>query len=224
LGKGIGGERTIRQLRVAEGEGEIVGRVMKIGGPHNGKWQWSFLLGHIPRMSAPGSTNFWQSTHQPSNWSGLDGTAFVTARFWKLRSGTTGIPPALPNRKKIMRTMLIAIGVLAAAMVAAFAAEPVNMMDTKMGKVMATEKGMTLYTFDKDAKGKSNCDADCLKKWPAFHAAAKAKAEGEWSLVKAADGKEMWAYEGKPLYTYAEDKKAGEMNGDGVGGVWHIAK
>ncbi len=33
-----------------------------------------------------------------------------------------------------MRTMLIAIGVLAAAMVAAFAAEPVKMMDTKMGR------------------------------------------------------------------------------------------
>ncbi|MGO7594152.1 hypothetical protein AB9E13_34020, partial [Rhizobium leguminosarum] len=24
---------------------------------------------------------------------------------------------------------------------------------------------------------------------------------------------------GKPLYTYVEDKKAGEANGDGVGGV-----
>lgn len=120
--------------------------------------------------------------------------------------------------------MVIAMGVLAAATVAAFAAEPVKMMDTKMGKVMATEKGMTLYTFDKDAKGKSNCDADCLKKWSAFHADAKAKAEGEWSLVKAADGKEMWAYEGKPLDTYADDKKAGEMKGDGVGGAWHIAK
>ncbi len=172
----------------------------------------------------PRTNCFRQSVHQYFQLVGLDGTAFVTARFWKLRSGTTGIPRALPNRKEDHETMAIAIGVLAAATVAAFAAEPVKMMDTKMGKVMATEKGMTLYTFDKDAKGKSNCDPDCLKKWPAFHADAKAKAEGEWSLVKAADGKEMWAYEGKPLYTYAEDKKAGEMNGDGVGGVWHIAK
>jgi len=42
------------------------------------------------------------------------------------------------------------------------------MVDTKMGKVFATEKGMTLYTFDKDTKGKSNCDGDCLKMWPAY--------------------------------------------------------
>lgn len=122
-----------------------------------------------------------------------------------------------------MRTMLIAIGLVSALGGSAFAAEPAKMVDTKMGKALADEKGMILYTFDKDAKGKSNCDADCLKKWPAFHAAANAKAEGEWSLVKAADGMEMWAYEGKPLYTY-EDKKAGEANGDGVGGVWHLAK
>jgi predicted lipoprotein with Yx(FWY)xxD motif len=60
--------------------------------------------------------------------------------------------------------------------------------------------------------------------WPAFYADAAAKAEGEWSLVQASDGKDIWAYEGKPLYTYAKDMKAGETNGDGVGGVGHIAK
>ncbi|WP_311043808.1 MULTISPECIES: hypothetical protein [unclassified Rhizobium] len=116
------------------------------------------------------------------------------------------------------------LGALTALTGSALAAQPAKMVETKMGKVLATEKGVVLYTFDKDTKGQSNCDRDCLKKWPAFHAGAKAKAEGEWSLVKAADGKEMWAYEGKPLYTFVEDKKAGEANGDGVGGVWHVAK
>jgi len=123
-----------------------------------------------------------------------------------------------------MKTLIVSMGLLAATAFSAFAAEPAKMVDTKMGKILANPKGMTLYTFDKDAMGKSNCDEACLKKWPAFHAAAKAKAEGEWSLVKAADGKEMWAYEGKPLYTFAGDKKPGDMTGDGVGGVWHVAK
>ena len=123
-----------------------------------------------------------------------------------------------------MKTLLLSMAVLATSALTAFAAEPAKMVDTKMGKILATEKGMTLYTFDKDAKDKSNCDKACLKKWPAFHAAAKAKAEGDWTLVKAADGKEMWAYEGKPLYMFAKDKKAGDMTGDGVGGVWHVAK
>ena len=30
----------------------------------------------------------------------------------------------------------------------------------------------------------------------------------------------MWSYNGKPLYTYAKDNKAGES----VGSVWHMAK
>ncbi|WP_028746758.1 hypothetical protein [Rhizobium mesoamericanum] len=123
-----------------------------------------------------------------------------------------------------MKTLIVSVGLLATTAFSAFAAEPAKMVDTKMGKVLADAKGMTLYTFDKDTMGKSNCDAACLKKWPAFHAAAKAKAEGEWSLVKAADGKEMWAYAGKPLYTFTGDKKPGDMTGDGVGGVWHVAK
>lgn len=88
-----------------------------------------------------------------------------------------------------MRTMLIALGVLVATTLSAFAAEPAKMVDTKMGKVFATEKGMTLYAFDKDTKGKSNSDEDCLKMWPAFYADAAAKAEGEWPLVQVSDGK-----------------------------------
>ncbi|OOG67594.1 hypothetical protein B0E45_23410 [Sinorhizobium sp. A49] len=123
-----------------------------------------------------------------------------------------------------MKTLLIALGVAAATSLSAFAAEPAKMVDTKVGKVMTTGTGMTLYTFDKDTKGKSNCDTNCLKMWPAFHAAAKSKAEGEWSLVKDTAGKDMWAYDGKPLYTYAEDKKAGDVKGDGVNGVWRRAK
>ncbi len=123
-----------------------------------------------------------------------------------------------------MKTLILSISLLTATAFSAVAAEPAMMVDTKMGKVMADAKGMTLYTFDKDTAGKSNCDKACLKKWPAFHAAAKSKAEGEWTLVKSADGKEMWAYGGKPLYTFSGDMKGGDMNGEGMGGVWHAAK
>ncbi|KKZ84138.1 hypothetical protein RPHASCH2410_PD04335 (plasmid) [Rhizobium phaseoli Ch24-10] len=69
-----------------------------------------------------------------------------------------------------MKTLIVSMGFLAATVFSAFAAEPAKMVDTKMGKILANAKGMTLYTFDKDAMGKSNCDEACLKKWPAFHA------------------------------------------------------
>ena len=103
---------------------------------------------------------------------------------------------------------------------AALAAEPAK----KEGKIYTDQKGMTLYTFDKDEKNKSNCNGDCAKNWPPFMAPADAKAEDEWTVVERADGTKMWAYDGHPLYTFVEDKAPGDIKGDGKGGVWHVAK
>jgi|SRR5215207_667118 predicted lipoprotein with Yx(FWY)xxD motif len=105
----------------------------------------------------------------------------------------------------------------------AFAADWME-ADSSMGKIYTDAKGMTLYTFDKDEAGKSNCYDDCAVKWPPFPAAADAMAEGEWTIVERTDGTKQWAYEGKPLYLYVDDKKAGDMAGEGMGGVWHVAK
>lgn len=120
----------------------------------------------------------------------------------------------------------IAIGMSAVLMTAgmAFAAEPAMMRNTPKGEIFTTVKGMTLYTFDKDKAGASNCYDSCATTWPALKADAKAKADGSWTVVDRTDGTKMWAYDGKPLYTYAKDKKAGDMNGEGIGGVWHMAK
>lgn len=99
-----------------------------------------------------------------------------------------------------------------------------KMTETAGGQILTTAAGHTLYTFDKDSNGTSSCDAACLKIWPAYLASAKAKPEIPWSKVKTTDGKDMWAYNGKPVYTYIKDKKPGDTEGDGVGGNWHIIK
>jgi predicted lipoprotein with Yx(FWY)xxD motif len=115
---------------------------------------------------------------------------------------------------------------LAALLVAtaAYAAAPAKTGDTSLGKVWVDDQGMTLYVFDKDAASKSNCNGDCAKKWPPLMAAADAKDDGDWTVVARDDGSKMWAYEGKPLYHWINDKKPGDVTGDGVGGVWHAAK
>jgi predicted lipoprotein with Yx(FWY)xxD motif len=124
--------------------------------------------------------------------------------------------------------MRIAIG-LSAALLAlsasvSFAADPWMEMDSSKGKIYTDSKSMTLYTYDKDEKGKSNCYDKCAVNWPPFAAAAGAKATGEWTIVKRTDGSMQWAYDSKPLYTFIQDKKAGDVTGDGKGGVWHVAK
>lgn len=90
--------------------------------------------------------------------------------------------------------------------------------------VLADGKGMTLYTFDNDSTGVSNCYGGCASSWPPFIAKAGAGADGDFTLVERKDGSAQWAYKGMPLYYWAGDKKPGDTRGDGVGGVWHVIK
>jgi predicted lipoprotein with Yx(FWY)xxD motif len=125
--------------------------------------------------------------------------------------------------------MRIALGLSAALFAlsasASLAAEPAMEMDSSMGKILVDEKQMTLYTFDKDETNKSNCYDQCAVNWPPLMAAADAMAEGEWTIVERTDGSKQWAYEGKPLYLWIQDKAPGDMTGEGKGnGAWHVAK
>ena len=117
-----------------------------------------------------------------------------------------------------------AFAVAAMAATAAFAAAPVQTVDSAKGKVLAGENGMTLYTFKKDVKVVSNCNDDCAKNWPPLMAAGDAKADGAYSIVDRKDGTKQWAKDGMPLYFWVKDKKAGDITGDGVGGNWDLAK
>jgi predicted lipoprotein with Yx(FWY)xxD motif len=47
---------------------------------------------------------------------------------------------------------------------------------------------------------------------------------GEYTMLTRGDGSNQWAYKDKPLYRFAKDQKPGDLTGDGVGGVWHVAK
>ena len=101
---------------------------------------------------------------------------------------------------------------------------PANIADTPKGKSVDS-KGLTLYTFDKDAGGKSMCNGTCAENWPPLMAGADDKPTGDWTVVKRDDGKMMWTYKGKPLYTFKKDTAPGETNGDGfLNGAWHMAK
>jgi predicted lipoprotein with Yx(FWY)xxD motif len=92
------------------------------------------------------------------------------------------------------------------------------------GKMVLTDaNGMTLYIFDKDAPGVTNCYEQCAVNWPPLMADASAATEGEFTVVDRTDGSKMWAYKGWPLYYWKDDKAPGDITGDGVGGVWHLA-
>jgi len=82
----------------------------------------------------------------------------------------------------------------------------------------------TLYTFDKDAANKSNCNAGCAAVWPAFLVKDGDRAPAEIRMITREDGSKQWALNEKPLYFYAADAQAGDAKGDGQGGVWHVIR
>ena len=120
--------------------------------------------------------------------------------------------------------LMIAVGALTLGACASMdpLPAPFKTADTKLGKVLADGKGMTLYIFDKDVPGKSNCKSKCATAWPPFMAAASAKAAGKLSIITRGDGSKQWAYDKMPLYGWFKDKKPGDVTGDGVRGVWHV--
>ncbi len=97
------------------------------------------------------------------------------------------------------------------------------------GTYLTAADGKTLYVFTKDAPSSSVCVDACATTWPPLTVPAGstptgvAGVTGSLTTFARADGTQQVAYDGKPLYYYAEDEKAGDAEGEGVGGVWFIA-
>ncbi|MFZ5735631.1 COG4315 family predicted lipoprotein [Rhodopseudomonas palustris] len=125
----------------------------------------------------------------------------------------------------MIRTFTLVSALVLAAAAFAQAPAPAKVADTAKGKALVDDKGMTLYTFDKDAGGKSACNGPCATNWPPLMAAASAQASGDWTVITRDDGAKQWAYKGKPLYAWTKDTRPGDTTGDGfLNGAWHIAK
>lgn len=94
------------------------------------------------------------------------------------------------------------------------------------GGIVTDEKGMSLYVWDNDltVPGKSACNGPCALTWMPMLARKDAKAFGDYTLLVRDDGQSQWAYKGRPLYRFANDKQPGDHKGDGARGIWHLVK
>jgi len=102
---------------------------------------------------------------------------------------------------------------------------PAKVAQTKSGPILVDNKGMTLYTFDRDSSGtKSVCDAKCTERWTPLAAPADAAPKGDFTIVTRPDGSKMWAYRFRPLYTSQADKAPGDTNGFDGANLWHVAR
>ncbi len=127
-----------------------------------------------------------------------------------------------------MRSFITAVALAAALGLGACASTmpaSVKTGQTSLGSVLTDEKGMTLYTFDRDQGVKSVCNGPCATNWPPLMATASDTQQGDWSVITRDDGSKQWAYKSKPLYRWAKDTKPGDATGDGfLNGAWHAAR
>ena len=125
---------------------------------------------------------------------------------------------------RMIAATAFAVLLVSSSMADAKTVEPAKIVVVGQEKILADLNGRTLYTYDKDQPGKSECIAVCAAIWPPYVAPEDATAGGHWSLVQRYDGVKQWAYDGSPVYTYRPDLKPGDTFGDGVEGVWHLVK
>ncbi len=99
---------------------------------------------------------------------------------------------------------------------------------TSLGTVVVDGKGLTAYVFDKDTpnSGKSACSGACAAQWPAIETDSAKPAvtgvSGTVGTITGVDGKKQVTLNGLPLYTFAGDSSAGDVTGQGLGGIWWV--
>ncbi len=106
-----------------------------------------------------------------------------------------------------------------------------------VGSVLVDSKGDALYSPVQEASGTISCTGACTAIWmpltlPTGQSTPSGTAglEGKLGVVDRPDGTMQATFEGKPLYTFAEDSGPGVVSGnnfsdtfEGKSFTWHVA-
>src|SRR4029453_16431974 len=99
----------------------------------------------------------------------------------------------------------------------------------KRGQPLVDGQGRTLYLFEADTAGRSNCHGACASAWPPYLSngdpqAGAGVAGGQLATIPGAGGAQV-TYHGHPLYHYAGDTQPGDTTGQGLdqfGAKWYV--
>jgi predicted lipoprotein with Yx(FWY)xxD motif len=105
------------------------------------------------------------------------------------------------------------------------AGDKLSTATTSLGKIVVDGTGMTVYYYGQDTKGEtsSTCTGACASQWPAVTASGTPTVTGVTGTVgtiAGPNGTKQVTIDGLPIYTYAGDSKAGDVNGQLIGNAW----
>jgi predicted lipoprotein with Yx(FWY)xxD motif len=106
----------------------------------------------------------------------------------------------------------------------------VGLRDSGLGQTLVDDQGRTLYLFEADTAGKSNCHGACTSAWPPYLSTGAPKAGtgvagGLLGTIRGDGGGAQVTYHGHPLYRYAGDSQPGDTAGQGLdqfGARWYV--
>jgi predicted lipoprotein with Yx(FWY)xxD motif len=124
----------------------------------------------------------------------------------------------------VMLAVLAASGGASAAQKATLRAVTSTTLGTT---ILVDARGFTVYRETSEKKHRIACTGACRKTWPPL-LAGKAKPlagagvkAGKLGTIRRPDGGVQVTYGGFALYRYQGDRRAGQANGQGAGGVWY---
>jgi len=131
---------------------------------------------------------------------------------------------------------LLALGAIAAAMALAGSSGSSSRMkvvatarnNSLHETILVNRRGRSLYALSAERHGRFICtNMTCLSFWTPLTVKKGVRPSGVSGLgtVKRPDGRIQVAYHGAPLYTFNQDRKRGDVNGNGFKdvGTWHAA-
>jgi predicted lipoprotein with Yx(FWY)xxD motif len=104
----------------------------------------------------------------------------------------------------------------------------VGVASTGLGDVLVDRQGRTLYLFARDSGTTSACTGACAVNWPPLRVrgtplVGSGAQPSDVGRTACPNGVSQLTYNGHPLYTFVNDKKPGDTNGEGInafGGSW----
>ncbi len=130
---------------------------------------------------------------------------------------------------KTLASQLAELKVIPAGAADKLSGNRIDIAEAADGTAYLTDgQGRALYLFATDTVDPDSCQGQCLANWPIAYSDNVLLANGlersDFGSFTRSDGKRQLTYKGWPLYYFAKDTMAGDLNGEGMGGVWFSIK